>query len=288
MANFTSISAVIDALIAIEEEELGYLEKKSNAQLDSKTANAGYNNYTKYWRDINKWGLFKYAADWAGGPDWSWCAGLQTWCFVKAFGAEAAKKLLLHLPFISCQVMGTKAKSKLKSTAKRGDIVLFSKSGVFKHTGLVYKVDSSYVYTIEGNTSSKSGVVANGGAVAKKKYSLATIKKAGHKFFTPDYSILVSATVVAKPAVESTTKKTTTSTKTTSTSIKAIINTKKDPLRCRLTPSSGGKIVGRFKKGTVVTVLEKTNSRFYKVTGKDAWSGKNITGYCSTSYLKCV
>ena len=278
---FRTIDDAIDALIAIEEEEVGYLEKKSNSQLDSKTANAGYNNYTKYWRDINKWGLFKYATNWAGGPDWSWCAGLQTWCFVKAFGADAAKKLLLHLPFISCAVMGTKAKSKLKSTAKRGDIVLFSKSGAFKHTGLVYKVDSTYVYTIEGNTSSSSGVVANGGAVAKKKYTLKSIKTAGHKFFTPDYSIVVSTTTTAKPAAESTVKKTT----TTSTTVKMKINTKKDPLRCRKTPSTGGTVVGRFAKGATVTVLEKTSSKFYKVTGKDAWTGKTITGYCSSSYL---
>ena len=34
-----------------------------------------------------------------------------------------------------------------------------------QHTGLVYKVDGTYVYTIEGNTSGTSGVVANGGGV---------------------------------------------------------------------------------------------------------------------------
>lgn len=283
---FKTINDAINALIAIEEEEVGYLEKKSNSQLDSKTANAGYNNYTKYWRDINKWGLFKYATNWAGGPDWSWCAGLQTWCFVKAFGADAAKKLLLHLPFISCAVMGTKAKSKLKSTAKRGDIVLFSKSGTFKHTGLVYKVDSNYIYTIEGNTSSSAGVVANGGAVAKKKYLLKTVKTAGHKFFTPDYSIVVSnkSASTSKPAVEANT----TATKVTSTTVKMKINTKKDPLRCRQTPSTTGKVIGRFAKGATVTVLEKTNSRFYKVTGKDAWTNKIITGYCAPSYLKNI
>ena len=42
----------INAVIGIAEEEIGYLEKKSNRQLDSKTANAGSGNYTKYWRDI--------------------------------------------------------------------------------------------------------------------------------------------------------------------------------------------------------------------------------------------
>ena len=37
----------INKLIQIAKNEVGYLEKKSNAQLDSKTGNAGSNNYTK-------------------------------------------------------------------------------------------------------------------------------------------------------------------------------------------------------------------------------------------------
>ena len=43
-----AISAVTSVLFAEE----GYLEKKSASKLDSKTANAGYNNYTKYWDNI--------------------------------------------------------------------------------------------------------------------------------------------------------------------------------------------------------------------------------------------
>lgn len=38
----------IDAVIRIAQGEVGYLEKDSAADLDSKTANAGINNYTKY------------------------------------------------------------------------------------------------------------------------------------------------------------------------------------------------------------------------------------------------
>ena len=41
----------IDKLIQTADNEVGYLEKSSNSQLDDKTANAGMNNYTKYWRD---------------------------------------------------------------------------------------------------------------------------------------------------------------------------------------------------------------------------------------------
>ena len=42
----------IDKLIQTADNEVGYLEKSSNSQLDDKTANAGMNNYTKYWLDI--------------------------------------------------------------------------------------------------------------------------------------------------------------------------------------------------------------------------------------------
>lgn len=56
-------SEAINAVLGTAEEEIRYLEKKSNSQLDSKTANAGSNNYTKYWRDIKP--------DYQGQP---WCA----------------------------------------------------------------------------------------------------------------------------------------------------------------------------------------------------------------------
>ena len=45
----------IDKLIATAEAEIGYLEKKSNKDLDDKTANAGSSNYTKYNRDLKAW-----------------------------------------------------------------------------------------------------------------------------------------------------------------------------------------------------------------------------------------
>ena len=50
MANYAS------ALIKTAIAEIGYKEKRTNAQLDDKTANAGGGNWTKYARDFdNKW-----------------------------------------------------------------------------------------------------------------------------------------------------------------------------------------------------------------------------------------
>jgi hypothetical protein len=46
----------IERLIATAKAEEGYLEKATNAQLDSKTANAGSNNWTKYARDLDNIG----------------------------------------------------------------------------------------------------------------------------------------------------------------------------------------------------------------------------------------
>lgn len=183
-----TMTQAIEKVIDIAKAEVGYLEKKTNSSLDSKTDNAGRNNYTKYWRDIANWGLGSYQAQY-------WCAAFIFWCFVKAFGKDKAKKLLLHAPYVSCATGANlfSRAGKLYSEPKVGDVVIFKKSnGAFGHTGLVYKVANGYFYTIEGNTSSTSGVVANGGAVAYKSYSISGAKNSGHKFARPDYSLVGS------------------------------------------------------------------------------------------------
>lgn len=162
-------------VIAIAEAEVGYLEKKSNADLDSKTANAGSNNYTKYARDLDAIPGF-YNGKKQGFP---WCDCWTDWLFVQAFGVEAAKEMLCQ-PSNSlgagCGYSANYYKNKgqfHKSNPKPGDQIFFLDSvGDVAHTGIVYKVDSTHVYTIEGNTSSASGVIANGGGVFKKSYKL--------------------------------------------------------------------------------------------------------------------
>lgn len=163
-------SKVLDIALA----EVGYLEKASNSNLDSDTGNAGYNNYTKYARDLDKLGYFY------NGPKngYAWCDVFVDWCFVQAFGVETAMKLL-NQPRKSCgagcyySAGYFKSKGQLFKTPEVGDQIFFYDSSFDEpsHTGLVYAVDSSYVYTVEGNTSSSSGVIANGGGVFKKKYS---------------------------------------------------------------------------------------------------------------------
>lgn len=165
----------INALIKIAEAEIGYLEKKSNSQLDSKTANAGSANYTKYWRDVYP----SYQAQ-------PWCAAFVSWCFEKAFGLETAKKLLKHWPYTYCPTLGDLFTQ--NANPKVGDIVIFFRGGEFAHTGIVTAVSGDRFETIEGNTSGASGIVDNGGGVCKKSYYNSQLP--GTKFCTPDYSIV--------------------------------------------------------------------------------------------------
>ena len=47
------MSTAANKLISVAEAEIGYLEKASNASLDSKTDNVGKANFTKYARDLD-------------------------------------------------------------------------------------------------------------------------------------------------------------------------------------------------------------------------------------------
>ena len=186
----TTMDKAIEKVILIAKNEEGYLEKKSNSQLDSKTANAGSANYTKYWRDIKP--------DYQGQP---WCAAFVSWCFMKAFGLEKAKKMLKHWPYVYCPTLGNLFTR--NANPKIGDIVIFYHNGTFTHTGLVTAVIGDRFYTIEGNTSGASGIIANGGGVCAKSYLNSQMP--GTKFCTPDYSI-VSAPAKSENVLPDTTQ----------------------------------------------------------------------------------
>ncbi|MGM9647250.1 MAG: peptidoglycan-binding protein [Eubacteriales bacterium] len=161
------------AVIQIALAEVGYIEKKSNSNLDSNTDNAGDKNYTKYARDLAKIDGF-YNGNKNG---YAWCDVFVDWCFVQAFGVNDAKRLLCQTGLLgaACKYSYNYYKSKGRAFTDPlvGDQIFFNDgSGNINHTGLVYDVDGKYVYTVEGNTSSASGVVANGGCVEKKKYKL--------------------------------------------------------------------------------------------------------------------
>lgn len=167
---------MIDKLIQIALAEVGYLEKRSDASLDSKTDNAGSKNFTKYARDMMKHNAGIYVN---GYP---WCDTFVDWCFTQAFGADKAKEMLNGWSAYCPTSAGYFKNQKQGYTRpKKGDIIFFLDSKkVICHTGIVYAVDADYVYTVEGNTSTASGVVDNGGSVAKKKYAISYNRIAGY------------------------------------------------------------------------------------------------------------
>ena len=183
----------VDKLIAVAEDQIGYLEKKSNKDLDSKTANAGSNNYTKYNRDLKAWTGVGYI-------NAQWCQAFVDWCFIKAFGVDDAKKLLYV--FTNYTPTGSDAFKKRgryikrgKGTPKRGDVIYFysTSKGRIGHVGIVYKVSGKTVYTIEGNTSGASSLITNGGGVRKKSYSMSSSYIDGYG--SVDYAAIGDAVV---------------------------------------------------------------------------------------------
>ena len=183
------VQATAERLISIALRERGYLEKATLSQLDSLTANAGYKNYTKYARDLDAIQNF-YNGKKQGV---AWCDMFVDWCMLTAFGLLAGQKLLCQ-PDRSygagCPSSVNYYKEKGRfytSNPKPGDQIFFWNSAKTypAHTGLVTNVDKQYVYTIEGNTSSQSGVVDNGGGVFEKKYSLSYHRICGYG--RPDY-----------------------------------------------------------------------------------------------------
>ena len=152
-------------LVAIAEAEIGYHEKASNANLDSKTANSGGKNYQKYGRDLNKAGYYN-----GNKNGYDWCDQFVDWCFFKLCGNKDRAE------YIECQAgnFGAgcgfslkyyKAAGRFDKTPKVGDQIFFkygNDDSTADHTGIVVRVTDSLIETIEGNS---------GNQVKRKAYS---------------------------------------------------------------------------------------------------------------------
>ena len=159
----------LQGLINRAEAEIGYIEKASASNLDSKTANKGTANYTKYARDINNLGLMGCQAQ-------PWCATFQFWLEVQEFGLDVALQHfhMTKSSYVGYNVFSTRnafPSSKRSSKPQVGALVVFSHS----HIGRVVSVNGSTFQTIEGNTSPAT-YDRNGGMVAKKSYSVSDSK----------------------------------------------------------------------------------------------------------------
>lgn len=167
-------------VINIAKAETGYLEKRNGslAYLYDKKANAGDANYTKYGYEMHK--LYPAVMDYPA----SWCDAWVDWCFMQAYGVSNARSLLRG-DFDDYTVASAALYQKAGAWYQKpeiGDQIFFRNSSRICHTGLVVDVvpSSNTVVTVEGNTSSGSEVIANGGAVCQKMYSMSNSRIAGY------------------------------------------------------------------------------------------------------------
>lgn len=186
----------LNGLLKRAEAELGYIEKASNANLDSKTGNKGTSNYTKYARDINALGL-------AGCQGQPWCITFQFWLEVQEFGLEKAlehwhmnKKT--YVGYNCFSTYNTFPSSKRSKTPKLGAVVIFTQS----HAGRVIAINGNTFTTIEGNTS-PAAYDRNGGMVAKKTYNVNDSKIKG--FLLIDYGTSLSSSTTQSSSTSNTT-----------------------------------------------------------------------------------
>lgn len=175
-----SMSYTPEAVIAEAREWDGYLEKKSTGtdeQLKDKDWNPGSNNITWFWTWLarNDYGNLQ------GG---AWCDGFVDYIHCIVAGIKKAKKSLggfsAYTPTSAQQYKNAGRWISASGTPAPGDQIFFRNSERICHTGIVTKVTTTKVYTIEGNTSSAAGVVANGGCVREKSYDRSYSRIAGY------------------------------------------------------------------------------------------------------------
>lgn len=226
----------------------GYLEKKSNAYLDDFKKNAGYNNYTKFARDVDSWGQ-------PGCQGQPWCAEYQFWKLAKVLGITKALQIMGG-GFYNCVSITNWAKKNgtWHSAPKDGALVIFRDGS---HIGSVRSYSNTYIYTNEGNTSSAAGVIANGGSCRNKRYLRSDPVIDGYIWITWED------------------EKTSTETwKATGTATSMV-----DDLYIRETPN--GYVLGQINKGNRVEINGEKSGMWTKV--KVAGIG---IGWAATKYLQ--
>lgn len=168
-------------VLEIAQSWVGYLEKASNEDLTSKTANAGTANWTIF-------------GAWYGLNPAEWCDMFVSYCGAKG-GEEAAIGKFAYCPsHVNFFKIRGRWFARGAQTPRAGDVIFF---GDADHVGLVESVSGGYVHTIEGNTRAGSTLVTNGGGVFRKQYPLTSSYIMGYG--RPDYS---DSAAESEPAVQ--------------------------------------------------------------------------------------
>ena len=186
------MSKMRDKVLAEAAKWVGYLEKKSDKNLEDFTANAGNNNYTIFAKKYAEYGFGEYSV-YQGQP---WCAMGVTVIFYNALGYSTASKIITGYAYCPYGVQHWKQRGRWHDrsgyTPQPGDVIMFQDSyGTACHTGIVYAVKGGRVYTYEGNTSDGTSVIANGGAFCAKNYTQSNKRILGYG--NPDWDAIEDA-----------------------------------------------------------------------------------------------
>ena len=172
-------------VLAVALSQVGYQEGSSVSQLGGVKGTSG--NFTEY-----NYNMGDFSQGY-GGKNYPWCASFVSFCLYQAGCTDQssmddwcrkhegdsryiwrevscnrwAKQLRLCKYFKDSAAFGG------AYTPQSADLIFFTNDGQTEsHIGLVLYVQGSTVYTVEGNTSSASGLESNGGGVYVKSYAL--------------------------------------------------------------------------------------------------------------------
>lgn len=145
--------------VRIAADQVGYLEKASDKDLDSKTANPGSGSWTKFSRDLWAADPHFYQGNKNGIADW--CSIFVAWCVYMAAGRDSTKAqmaLCYGGPYgASCTYAAGYYKDAgrfYQADPQPGDQIFFQRAGQIVHTGIVESVDpDGVIHTIEGNSA---------------------------------------------------------------------------------------------------------------------------------------
>lgn len=183
-------------LLAVALSQLGYMESDSIADLSGTVG--GSDNYTEFNYNMGDFGV-GYGSD-----RYDWCASFVSYCLLQSRATsqssisdwcrnhvadkDSGKYDPAYADYIWREVGCQKWADNLISAGyyqsaaanggeyipQSGDLIFFrwSPDKQIGHIGIVVYCDGERVYTVEGNTSGGTTMVANGGAVYFKNYEL--------------------------------------------------------------------------------------------------------------------
>lgn len=140
-------------MVAIAQGEVGYLEKKSKSQLDSKTANAGSNNYTKY-------------GAWYGINAQPWCDIFVSWCAYMVDQGVPTTATTTKEEFEVARTWknGSTSEPVYADTTKKTKI---GSLNAYESCDCLGKAGSMYIvrYKVDGSSAYKVGLVSYSGGL---------------------------------------------------------------------------------------------------------------------------